>query len=577
MEVCAPAILKNMFISGANKLNSKRAYVDELNVFPVPDGDTGTNMNLTITSAVNMLKEADKDDKKAVLDAMSSGSLRGARGNSGVILSQILRGFCTSLKKSEDMDARAFAQAFDKSAKTAYKAVMKPKEGTILTVIKETASYISDIVLTEEEVVIDGEKFEIKDLEELFRNVVEKGNEVLANTPNLLPVLKQAGVVDSGGQGLMYIFEGMYDCLKNDGRIMEYEVEESDIEVNTATMVETEDITFGYCTEFIVNVEGVDDTSDMALELREYLSTIGNSIVAVGYDGIIKIHVHTNEPGTAIQKALSMGYLTNMKIDNMREEHKHRLVDDAQVHKADKEEKAGDSKASASVQVAEQVAEKKKYGFVAISSGSGLSDIFRGLGVDVIVEGGQTMNPSTDDILSAVEQVNAENVFIFPNNKNIILAANQAKSIEKEKNVMVIESKYVTSGLASIVEFDEDLEPAENVSRMTEVLDFIKSGQVTYAIRDTEIDEHEIKEGDILGLVEGSITAVDKEVEVNLLNVLDAMIDEESELVSIYYGADVKKEDVDKVVEKLEEKYDELDFEVHFGGQPLYYYFVSVE
>ncbi len=567
VEVCAPNILRNMFISGANKLNSKRSYVDELNVFPVPDGDTGTNMNLTITSAVNELLKANEKDKKEVLRAISSGSLRGARGNSGVILSQILRGFTRSLEKSEEMDVGAFAVAFDKSAKTAYKAVMKPKEGTILTVIKEIGEHICELVLIDEQVLIDGEVFEIKDIEELFKNVVSKGNETLAKTPDLLPVLKQAGVVDSGGQGLMYIFEGMYDCLKNNGKIMEYAVEnESSNAFNTADIVETEDITFSYCTEFIVNVDDDKDCEIEAIHLRDYLSTIGDSIVAVGYDGIIKIHVHTNHPGQAIEKALTYGVLTNLKIDNMREEHKHRLVDDAEVKEShDKELELASSE------------EKKQYGFVVVSAGAGLSEIFRSLGADIIVEGGQTMNPSTEDLLNAVEKVNAENVFILPNNKNIILAANQAKDIVEDKNIIVLETKFITDGVVAMVEFDEEAEVKDNVNRMKEALSFVKSGQVTYAIRDTVIEEHEIKEGDILGLHNGHISNVDKSVEQNTINLLENMIDDESELVSLYYGEGVEKDDVEELLNKLEEKYDEIDFEVHFGGQPLYYYFISVE
>ncbi len=566
-KVCAPNLLRNMFISGANKLNSKKSYVDELNVFPVPDGDTGTNMNLTITSAVNELLKANEKNKKEVLKSISSGSLRGARGNSGVILSQILRGFTRSLEKSEKMDVKAFALAFDKSSKTAYKAVMKPKEGTILTVIKEIGEHVCELVLNNEEVLIDGEVFEIKDIEELFKNIVKKGNETLAKTPDLLPVLKQAGVVDSGGQGLMYIFEGMYDCLKNNGKVVEYAVEqESSNAFNTADMVETEDITFSYCTEFIVNVDDDKDCEIESIHLRDYLSTIGDSIVAVGYDGIIKIHVHTNNPGQAIEKALTYGVLTNLKIDNMREEHKHRLVDDAEVKEShDKEQENVHTE------------EAKKYGFVVVSAGSGLSDIFRSLGADVIVEGGQTMNPSTEDLLNAVDRVNAENVFILPNNKNIILAANQAKDIVEDKNIEVLETKFITDGLVTMVEFDEDAEVEDNLKRMKEALSYVKSGQVTYAIRDTVIEEHEINEGDILGLHNGHISNVDKSVEENTLNLLENMIDEDSELVSLYYGDEVKKEEADELLEKLEEKYDEIDFEVHFGGQPLYYYFISVE
>ncbi len=566
-KVCAPNVLRNMFISGANKLNSKKSYVDELNVFPVPDGDTGTNMNLTITSAVNELLKANEKNKKEVLRAISSGSLRGARGNSGVILSQILRGFTRSLEKSEEMNVEAFALAFDKSAKTAYKAVMKPKEGTILTVIKEIGEHICELVLNEEEVIIDGEVFEIKDIEELFENVVSKGNETLAKTPDLLPVLKQAGVVDSGGQGLMYIFEGMYDCLKNNGKVMEYAVEEeSSNAFNTADMVETEDITFSYCTEFIVNVDEDKDCEVESIHLRDYLSTIGDSIVAVGYDGIIKIHVHTNHPGQAIEKALTYGVLTNLKIDNMREEHKHRLVDDAEVKESHEKE----------IELASSE-EKKQYGFVVVSAGAGLTEIFRSLGADIVVEGGQTMNPSTEDLLNAVEKVNAENVFILPNNKNIILAANQAKDIVEDKNIVVLETKFITDGVVAMVEFDEEAELEDNVSRMKEALSYVKSGQVTYAIRDTVIEEYEIKEGDILGLNNGKISAVDKSVEQNTINLLDNMIDDESELVSLYYGEGITKDEVEELLDKLEEKYDEIDFEVHFGGQPLYYYFISVE
>ncbi len=575
IKSCTPSMFKNIFITGANKLESKKNYVDELNVFPVPDGDTGTNMTLTITSAVKELKSVNENNKKEVLSAISSGSLRGARGNSGVILSQIFRGLCKSLSESEEIDVESFAVALNKSTKTAYKAVMKPKEGTILTVIKNISEQVNNIVFDFDNAQYN-EESDIETIEQLFKLIVDIGNASLENTPNLLPVLKQAGVVDSGGQGLMYIFTGMHDCIKNGGDIVTYDIEEFEKIHSAANSVETEDITFGYCTEFIVNTNEEMNTEEESIKLRDYLFTIGDSIVAVADTGLIKIHVHTDNPGQALQKALELGDLTNIKIDNMREEHRHRLVSNEEVAISKAEEAKTEETNSVQEQQAEETV-KKEVGFVVISVGDGLKEIFKGLGVDYVVEGGQTMNPSTEDLINAISKVNADNVFIMPNNKNIILAANQAKEIIKDKNVIVVETKTVTEGISALIEFNENVSPEENGQAMTQALEYVTTGQITYAIRDTVIDEHEIKEGDVLGLIDGHIAKVNKDVDEVLIELVENMIKEDTELISLYYGEDVEEESAQTVVELLEEKYPDVEFDLNYGGQPLYYYFISAE
>lgn len=542
-----------MFIAGAKLLESKKKYVDELNVFPVPDGDTGTNMTLTIQSAVREVQKADSEDIAAITKAISSGSLRGARGNSGVILSQIFRGFCKEIASHEVMDTVVFANALQRGSETAYKAVMKPKEGTILTVIREAAEKAVELAMDTDDIL------------ELFNQVIIHAEATLQYTPELLPVLKQAGVVDSGGQGLMYWFRGAYMALEaGEDFVIDFEADEDYDEVGVVLQESPEDLKYGYCTEFIINVD--DDaleTEREALAIRNYLETIGDSIVAVADEDIIKIHVHTNDPGLALQKGLSLGELTNLKIDNMREEHANRLVTMEQVE-------------AQAHGTADEV-EMKQYGFVTISIGSGLTDIFKGLGVDSIVEGGQTMNPSTDDIVTAVEKVNAEHVFILPNNKNIILAAEQAKDIVENKIVHVIPTTTIPQGINAMITFDLDASPEENQEEMTEALAEVKSGQVTFAIRDTVIDDMTINEGDILGIGEGKIKAVEADVETSAKVLFDELIDEDSELISIYYGEDIEEQTAQKLADDIEEKYPDIEVEVHYGGQPLYYYVMSVE
>ena len=554
IETITPKMLKGMFIAGAKYLESKKKYVDELNVFPVPDGDTGTNMTLTILAAVKEVQKADSDDIVAISKAISSGSLRGARGNSGVILSQIFRGFCKEIQSHNEIDSTALALALQKGAETAYKAVMKPKEGTILTVIRELGEKALEVAE------------ETEDLLDAFNQVLIHGEAALQYTPEQLPVLKQAGVVDSGGQGLMYVLRGAYMALEaGEDFVVEFEVDETVAEVGMVLQQSPEDIKFGYCTEFIINVKGDVESEREAVALRTFFDTIGDSIVAVADDDIIKIHVHTNDPGLAIQKGLSLGELSNLKIDNMREEHANRLVTEAELSQSE-------AHGSDSVPV-----ELKDHGFVAISVGAGLTEIFKGLGVDYIVEGGQTMNPSTDDILNAVAQVHAKDVFILPNNKNIILAAEQAKAIVEGKIIHVIPSTTIPQGISAMIGYEPSMTADENAASMTNAIDDVVSGQVTFAVRDTVIEDKEIEEGDILGIAEGKICAVEREI-ANAVKVLfDELVDEDSELVTIYYGEDISKETAEALASDLESKYEDCEVEVHYGGQPLYYYIVSVE
>ena len=549
----SPRMLKSMFIAGAKYLESKKKYVDELNVFPVPDGDTGTNMTLTILAAVKEVQKADSDDLSAIAKAVSSGSLRGARGNSGVILSQIFRGFCKEIQAHEEIDVMALALSLQKGAEKAYKDVMKPKEGTILTVIREVGEKAMEVAQDSEDIL------------DAFKKVLDHGEATLQYTPEQLPVLKQAGVVDSGGQGLMYVLRGAYMALEaGEDYIVEFEADDSAAEVGLVLQESPEDLKFGYCTEFIINVQGDLESEREALALRTYLETIGDSIVAVADEDIIKIHVHTNDPGLAIQKGLSLGELSNLKIDNMREEHAERLVSQAEIQNGGKKEP-------------EAPVELKDYGFVAISVGSGLTEIFKGLGVDYIVEGGQTMNPSTEDIMKAIDQVHAKDVFILPNNKNIILAAEQTKAIVEDKTVHVIPTKTIPQGISAMIGFEPSQSPEENEEAMTEAIEDVKSGQVTYAVRDTVIEDKEISEGDILGIAEGRICSVDKDMDDALKVLFDELIDEDSELVTIYYGEDISEESANALAEDIEERYEDCEVEVHYGGQPLYYYILSVE
>ena len=549
------AMLKKCFLAGAANLEAKKEIINELNVFPVPDGDTGTNMTMTILSAAKEVSNIASPNFENLSKAISGGSLRGARGNSGVILSQLFRGFTKEIKSVTVIDAPILARAFQKATETAYKAVMKPKEGTILTVAKGLSDKMNELAC------------ENGDLEEILGQVLEHGRYVLSQTPEMLPVLKEAGVVDSGGQGLIEVLSGIYDCLL--GKEIDHTAA---LGTTTTAKVEADttqaDIKYGYCTEFIINIEKKFDNGD-ELNFKAYLESIGDSIVVVADDEIVKVHVHTNDPGLAIQKALTYGSLSKMKIDNMREEHKEKLIKEAQ--KAEAEKKAAE-------EAAKKPAEpKKKYGFISVSAGAGLSEIFEGLGVDVVIEGGQTMNPSTEDMLNAIDKVNAENVFILPNNSNIILAANQAQSIVTDKNVYVVPSKTIPQGITALINFDESADAEANFDNMSSEMKNVKTGQVTYAVRDTSMDGKEIKQNDIMGIGDKTILSVGKDIEETTIDMLSQLIDDDSELISVYYGADVSSEQVDSLTAKIEETYPDLDLEVHSGGQPIYYYIVSVE
>ena len=549
------AMLKKCFLAGAANLEAKKEIINELNVFPVPDGDTGTNMTMTILSAAKEVSNIASPNFENLSKAISGGSLRGARGNSGVILSQLFRGFTKEIKSVTVIDAPVLARAFQKATETAYKAVMKPKEGTILTVAKGLSDKMNELAC------------ENGDLEEILGQVLEHGRYVLSQTPEMLPVLKEAGVVDSGGQGLIEVLSGIYDCLL--GKEIDLTAA---LGTTTTAKVEADttqaDIKYGYCTEFIINIEKKFDNGD-ELNFKAYLESIGDSIVVVADDEIVKVHVHTNDPGLAIQKALTYGSLSRMKIDNMREEHKEKLIKEAQTAEAEKK---------AAEEAAKKPAEpKKKYGFISVSAGAGLSEIFEGLGVDVVIEGGQTMNPSTEDMLNAIDKVNAENVFILPNNSNIILAANQAQSIVTDKNVYVVPSKTIPQGITALINFDESADAEANFDNMSSEMKNVKTGQVTYAVRDTSMDGKEIKQNDIMGIGDKTILSVGKDIEETTIDMLSQLIDDDSELISVYYGEDVSSEQVDSLTAKIEETYPDLDLEVHSGGQPIYYYIVSVE
>lgn len=540
-----------MFLAGAKNLESKKEWINELNVFPVPDGDTGTNMTLTIMAAAKEVGAMENYTMEAVAKCISSGSLRGARGNSGVILSQLFRGLCKVIKEENEIDVPVMAEALHKAVETAYKAVMKPKEGTILTVAKGGAK--KAIKLAEE----------TDDLVYFMQQVVAEMEVVLAKTPEMLPVLKEAGVVDSGGQGLVEVFHGMMDALE--GKEVDYSIEGAAAEVKPVKIsAQTEaDIKFGYCTEFIIMLEK-EYNMDTELDFKAYLEGIGDSIVVVSDDDIVKVHVHTNDPGLAIQRALTYGSLTRMKIDNMREEHEEKLLKEAQ--KAEEEAKA-----------AKAAEPKKPMGFISVSIGEGVGEIFKGLGVDYLIEGGQTMNPSTEDMLNAIDQVNAEHIFILPNNKNIILAANQAKDLTEDKVIHVIPTKTVPQGITAMINYLPDLSAEENVEAMEESITMVKTGQVTYAVRDTKIDDKEIREGNIMGIGDSGILSVGEELEATTLEMFAELVDDMSEIISIYYGADVDEDTANTLGEKVSELYPDCDVEVHFGGQPIYYYVVSVE
>lgn len=551
-------VLAKMFLAGAQNIEAKKDYINELNVFPVPDGDTGTNMSMTIMSAAKEVTALNNPEMKDLAKAISSGSLRGARGNSGVILSQLLRGFTKAIKEEKEIDVLALAAACQRARDTAYKAVMKPKEGTILTVASGIATKAAEMAE------------ETDDLEVFIPAVIEYAEEVLNKTPEMLPVLKEAGVVDSGGQGLLEVIKGGYDAFL--GKEIDYSSikPSTSVTVNKVNAEDTADIKFGYCTEFIILTEK-EFTEEDEHEFKKFLSSIGDSIVCVSDDDVVKIHVHTNDPGLAIQKALTYGQLSKMKIDNMREEHQEKLIRDAEklAEEQAKEEAAYEEKKTAEP--------RKAMGFITVSIGAGMNEIFKELGADYIIEGGQTMNPSTEDMLNAIDQVNADTVFILPNNKNIILAANQAKSLVEDKEIIVIPTKTVPQGITAIINFMPDADVKTNEEAMLEEIKNVKTGQMTYAVRDTHIDDKEIHEGDIMGIGDSGILAVGKDLEETTKELIANLVDEDSELISIYYGEEVSEEEAEKFAGEIEELYPDVDVDIQFGGQPIYYYVLAVE
>ncbi len=548
------AVFAKMFLAGAKNLEAKKEWINELNVFPVPDGDTGTNMSMTIMSAAKEVSSLENPTMAELAKAVSSGSLRGARGNSGVILSQLFRGFTKVIAKYDTLDVVILCEAMQKAVETAYKAVMKPKEGTILTVAKGAANKAMELCDETDDIVY------------FVGEVIKEAERVLSKTPDMLPVLKQAGVVDSGGQGLVQVLKGGYDSLL--GKEIDYSIEGAGngsgvVRISSQT---EEEIKFGYCTEFII-VLNQPLTEKEEQEYKAYLESIGDSIVVVADEEIVKTHVHTNDPGLAIQTALTHGSLSKIKIDNMREEHQEKLIKDA-VKLAEQQ------KAQEASKPAEPA---KEMGFISVSIGEGVNEIFRGLGVDYIIEGGQTMNPSTEDMLNAIEKVNAKTIFILPNNKNIVLAANQAATLVEDKEIIVIPTKTIPQGITALINFIPDLSSKENAERMTEELANVKTGQVTYAVRDTEIDDKVIRQGDYMGIGDTSILAVGRDMTETTHAMIDEMIDEESSIISIYYGDQVKEDDANALGAKLEGKYPDVEVEIHYGGQPIYYYVISVE
>ena len=555
-------MVAKMFLAGAKNLDAKKEWINELNVFPVPDGDTGTNMTMTIMSAAREVSALGETPEMAQLaKAISSGSLRGARGNSGVILSQLFRGFCKVIAEYNEIDVCVLCDAMQKAVETAYKAVMKPKEGTILTVAKGAADKALELV------------DETDDLLYFIDEVIKHADYVLSQTPEMLPVLKQAGVVDSGGQGLMQVLKGAQDMLL--GKEVDYSITDVPtsggvVKISSET---EEEIKFGYCTEFII-VLNKPMTDKEELEYKAYLESIGDSIVVVADDEITKTHVHTNDPGLAIQKALTFGSLSKIKIDNMREEHQEKLIKEAEKLAAKQKEDAADLVAAEAPQTEEP---RKEVGFIAVSIGEGMNEIFRELGVDYIIEGGQTMNPSTEDMLNAIENVNADNIFILPNNSNIIMAANQAATLVEDKEIIVVPTKTVPQGITAVVNFLPDLSVEENKETMLEEIQNVKTGQVTYAVRDTEMDGFRIKENDFMGIGDKTILAAGTDKKTVTLEMIDRMVDEDSAIVSIYFGSDSSEEEASELAEAIEEKYPDVEVEINDGGQPIYYYVISVE
>ena len=556
-KVIDAQLLQKAFIAGAYNLERNKDYINELNVFPVPDGDTGSNMSLTIMAAAREVGALENPSMDELSKTISSGSLLGARGNSGVILSQLLRGFCKEIKGKKQITVSVLSDGFVRAVETAYKAVMKPKEGTILTVAKGVAE--KAVELSEMDM----------DFETLGQEILDHGNEVLKQTPELRPVLKEAGVVDSGGQGLMEFLTGAYNGLTGKEEIKEPVTSGGAAKAPTMSSeeIDTSHIKYGYCTEFIIMLEK-EYNAETEAKFKEFLTSIGDSLVVVSDDEIVKVHVHTNHPGLAFEKGLEFGSLTSMKVDNMREEHKEKVIHEQDRKKAAEQEAAEEAK---------KEEPKKPFGFVAVSVGEGLNDIFRDLGVDHIIEGGQTMNPSTEDVLDAISKVNAETVFVFPNNKNIILAANQAAEIEEEKNVIVIPTKTIPQGISALISFDETATAEANQAGMEDAITAVKSGQVTYAVRDTSIDGKEIKTGDYMGIDDAGIQAVGQDITEVVKDLIGAMADEDSELLSIYYGSDVEEEKANALVEAVQAAYPDFEVETHAGGQPIYYYILSLE
>ena len=558
------ALVQKMFLAGAKNLESKKEWINDLNVFPVPDGDTGTNMTLTIMSAAKEVSAIANPTMENLAKAISTGSLRGARGNSGVILSQLLRGFTKEMSQVKEITVKTLAVATGRATETAYKAVMKPKEGTILTVAKGVSDKAAEIADT------------VTDIEEALSVIIDYAEEVLAKTPDMLPVLKEAGVVDSGGQGLVVVLRGLYDALT--GKVTDFTITEPNAEFKAGSSmpgkgaaIDNADIKFGYCTEFIIMLEKPFDENTEA-EFKKFLSSIGDSIVCVNLDDIVKVHVHTNHPGQAFEKGLEYGQLTKMKVDNMREEHNQKVIAQSEYQSA----VAADAMKKREEEKAENTP-KKDFGFITIAAGEGLAEIFKGLGVDEVIQGGQTMNPSTEDILNAAEKINADTIFVLPNNSNIILASNQAASIIEDKKLVVIPTKTIPQGLTAMINFELTRNAKENEEAMLESLSTVKSGQLTYAVRDTSIDGKEIKKDNYLGLGDKGLAAVGTDMDDTALAMLAEFVDEESELISVYYGEDIDESKAEELVKKIEEKFDGVDVELQYGGQPVYYYIVSVE
>ena len=560
------ALLQKAVLAAAKGLEAKKEWINELNVFPVPDGDTGTNMTMTIMAAAREVAAIENPTMESIAKALSSGSLRGARGNSGVILSQLFRGFTKEIKESNEITVTSLANAFTRATETAYKAVMKPKEGTILTVARGASDKAKELCE-------DG----AEDLEQFLGSVIEHARYVLSQTPEMLPVLKQAGVVDSGGQGLMQVVKGAFDGLT--GKCSDFSFEDAGILKPSSekapqsagasrTDIDTADIRFGYCTEFIIKLEKEYSQKDED-ELKKYLGSIGDSLVVVSDDEIVKIHVHTNHPGLAFEKGLTYGSLSRMKVDNMREEHEERVIQDSE--RLAKEQAAQPNPAE------EETGERKPYGFITVSCGDGLSEIFKGIGADYLIEGGQTMNPSTEDMLNAIKKVNADHIFILPNNKNIIMAANQARDLTEDKEIIVIPSKTVPQGITALVNFIPDLTPEENLENMTAEMERVQTAQITYAVRNTSIDGMEIHKGDIMAIGDHGMLAVDTSVLGAAKAALEAMLNEDSELVTIYYGSDVTEADAEAFRKQAEEEFPDKEIELQYGGQPIYYYMISAE